>query len=82
MNTVTLITNDIDLYNVFSNSKLFDEVNIASGLDEKIEYDYLVISDRLYNINELIQSVEKGIRAKKITYLLIRQRAVNRVIPP
>ncbi|AEY65621.1 hypothetical protein [Clostridium sp. BNL1100] len=70
MNTVTLITNDIDLYNVFSNSKLFDEVNIASSLDEKIEYDYLVVSDRLYNINELIQSVERGIRAKKITYLL------------
>jgi hypothetical protein len=70
MNTVTLITNDIDLYNVFSNSKLFDEVNIAASLDEKTEYDYLVVSDRLYNINDLIQSVEKGIRAKKITYLL------------
>ncbi len=40
------------------------------GLDEKTEYEYLVISDRLYNINELIQSVEKVIRAKKITYLL------------
>jgi len=70
MNGVTLITNDIDLYNVFLDSKLFDEVNIASSLDEKAEYNYLIVSDRLCGTNDLIQNIENGMKAKKIMYLL------------
>ncbi|HEY5584173.1 MAG TPA: hypothetical protein VIK78_06745, partial [Ruminiclostridium sp.] len=70
MNSVTLITNDIDLYNVFLDSKLFDEVNIASSLDEKAEYNYLIVSDRLCGTNDLIQNIENGMKTKKIMYLL------------
>ncbi|HEY5584271.1 MAG TPA: hypothetical protein VIK78_07260 [Ruminiclostridium sp.] len=70
MNGVTLITNDIDLYNVFLDSKLFDEVNIASSLDEKAEYNYLIVSDRLCGTNDLIQNIENGMKTKKIMYLL------------
>lgn len=32
MNSVTLITNDIELYNVFLNYKMFNKVNIASAI--------------------------------------------------
>lgn len=70
MNNITLITNDIDLYNVFSAYRLFDEVNISSSIDRASEYTYLIVSDRLCGINELIQYVESGMKAKKIIYLL------------
>ena len=71
MNSVTLIINDIDLYNVFLDSKIFNEVNIASSLEEKAEYDYLIVSDRLCGTNELIQKVDTGgLKANKIIYLL------------
>ena len=70
MNSVTLITNDIDLFNTFSSYTLFDEVNIASGIDEKTEYGNLVVSDRLYGINQLIEIVNNGLKANKIVYLL------------
>jgi len=70
MNSVTLIVNDIDLYNTFLNCKLFDEVNIASVLDESTEYKNLIVSDKLCGINELIQNIEKGMKANKIVYLL------------
>jgi hypothetical protein len=49
---------------------MFDEVNIASSIDEKTEYINLIVSDRLCGINELIQYVESGLKAKKIVYLL------------
>ena len=70
MNNVTLITNDIDLYNTFLNSKLFDEVNISSTVEPKNEYMHLIVSDRLCSINDLIQIVGKGLKATKIVYLL------------
>lgn len=70
MNSVTLITNDIDLYNTFSSYTLFDEVNIASGIDEKTEYGNLIVSDRLYGINQLIEIVDNGLKANRIIYLL------------
>lgn len=70
MNIVTLITNDIDLYNTFLSYTLFDEVNIASGIDEKMEYGNLIVSDRLYGINRLIEIVDNGLKADRIIYLL------------
>jgi|GEM_PF-963405 len=70
MKSVTLITNDIDLYNTFLSNKLFDEVNIASSIDERSEYDNLIVSDRLYGINQLIEIVGNGLKAQKIVYLL------------
>jgi septum formation inhibitor-activating ATPase MinD len=70
MNNVTLITNDIELYNIFLNSKLFDEVNIASSLDLKQDYKYLIVSDRICNINELVGAAEKGLKAEKTAYLM------------
>lgn len=70
MSSVTLITNDIDLYNVFLNSKLFDEVNIAASIDVKTEYDNLIVSDRLCGINDLIEQVETGMKVRKAAYLL------------
>jgi septum formation inhibitor-activating ATPase MinD len=70
MNIVTLITNDIDLYNTFLSYTLFDEVNIASGIDEKTEYGNLIVSDRLYGINRLIEIVDNGLKADRIIYLL------------
>jgi septum formation inhibitor-activating ATPase MinD len=70
MNSVTLITNDIELYNTFLNYKLFDEVNIASGIDVKTEYVNLIVSDRLCGINQLIEMVDNGLKVDKIVYLL------------
>lgn len=70
MNSVTLVTNDIELYNVFLNYKMFDKVNIASRIYEEAEYDNLIVSDRMCGINELIKSVENGMKANKIVYLL------------
>lgn len=70
MNSVTLITNDIELYNTFLSYKLFDEVNITSSIEEKSEYGNLVVSDRLYGINQLIEVVNNGLKANKIVYLL------------
>lgn len=70
MNSVTLITNDIEFYNTFLNCKLFDEVNIASAIDEKSEYNNLIVSDRLYGINQLIEIVDNGLKANEIVYLL------------
>ncbi len=70
MKSVTLITNDIELYNTFLSYKLFDEVNIASSIDEKSEYVNLIVSDRLYGINQLIEIVGNGLKAQKIVYLL------------
>ena len=70
MNRVTLITNDIELYNIFLNSKLFDEVNIASSLDLKKEYKYLIVSDRICSINELVRAAERGLKTEKTAYLM------------
>lgn len=70
MKSVTLITNDIELYNTFLNYKLFDEVNIASGIDVKTEYVNLIVSDRLCGINQLIEMVDNGLKVDKIVYLL------------
>lgn len=70
MNSVTLITNDIDLYNVFAGYKMFDEVNISSSIDEKAEYVYLIVSDRMCGINDLIRYAESGMKASKMVYLL------------
>ena len=70
MNSVTLITNDIELYNVFLNYKMFDKVTIASAVYREGEYDNLIVSDRLCGINELLQHIENGMKANKIVYLL------------
>lgn len=70
MNSVTLITNDIELYNVFLNYKMFDKVTIASAVYREAKYDNLIVSDRLCGINELLQHVENGMKANKIVYLL------------
>ncbi len=70
MNSVTLITNDIELYNVFLNYKMFDKVTIASAVYREAEYDNLIVSDRLCGINELLQHIENGMKANKIVYLL------------
>lgn len=70
MNSVTLITNDIELYNVFLNYKMFDKVTIASAVYREAEYDKLIVSDRLCGINELLQHIENGMKANKIVYLL------------
>ena len=67
---VTLVSNDMDLYNAFIEAKLFEQVNIASSIEKTREYDSLIVSDRIYGVNELIECVSTGIRAKTIIYLL------------
>ncbi|PYG84241.1 hypothetical protein LY28_03746 [Ruminiclostridium sufflavum DSM 19573] len=70
MNSITLITNDIELYNIFLNYKMFDKVSIASAIHREAEYDSLIVSDRMCGINELVQHAENGMKANKIVYLL------------
>lgn len=68
---VQLICNDIDLYNLFTSSGLFNNVAIGSDLDLDKKYENLIISDRIIRYNYLLNYLnENKLAADKIFYLL------------
>lgn len=68
---VQLICNDIDLYNTFVSSSLFNNVGIGGGLNFDIRYENLVISDRIIRYNDLLNFLnENKLKADKVFYLL------------
>lgn len=66
---VTMICNDIQLYNSLNASELFGSVKVGIDLDLNGRYDCLIISDRIIGYNDLSYSL-KNISANNIFYLL------------
>ena len=75
---VTLICNDIQLYNSFSASELFNSVKIGSELDLDTKYDCLIISDRILGYDDLTNKLPH-IDAENIFYLLSDSRSESRI---
>lgn len=68
---IQLICNDIELYNVFNKSSLFNSVSIGGAFDFEKQYDNLMISDRIVGYNDLLNSInENKLKALKVFYLL------------
>lgn len=68
---IQLICNDIELYNAFNNSGLFNSVGIGGMLEINKQYDNLVVSDRIVGFNDLLNSYSEGaLKASKVFYLL------------
>lgn len=68
---IQLICNDIELYNAFNNSGLFNSVSIGGILEINKQYDNLVVSDRIVGFNDLLNSYSEGaLKASKVFYLL------------
>lgn len=77
---VTLICNDIQLYNSFSSSELFGNVKIGSDLDLNTRYDCLIISDRLLGYNDLLNMLNNNqIIANNIFYLISSDNGESQV---
>lgn len=68
---IQLICNDIDLYNTFATSGLFNKVSIGGELNLDIKYDNLIISDRIIRYNDLLNYLnENKLKADKVFYLM------------
>lgn len=70
--SVHLVSNDIKLFNIFIESDLFSNVTIGNSFDTPSgdPLDIVVISDRIINVNSLIEFYDTGkLKANKIVYL-------------
>jgi Flp pilus assembly CpaE family ATPase len=77
---VTLICNDIQLYNAFSSSDLFGSVKVGSELDLNIKYDCLIISDRILGYNDILNMIDKNrMAAASIFYLMSSDHSENQI---
>lgn len=68
---VQLICNDIDLYNIFISSGLFNNVAIGGDINFSTKYENLIISDRIIKYNDLLNYLnENKLKADKVFYLI------------
>jgi hypothetical protein len=77
---VTLICNDIQLYNAFCSSELFGTVKVGSELDLTCGYDCLILSDRILGYNDILNMIDNSqIDARHIFYLISSESGENQV---
>lgn len=68
---IQLICNDIELYNTFHSSGLFGNVRIGGSLELEMNYDNLILSDRIVGYNDLLNIInDNSLKASKVFYLL------------
>lgn len=68
---IQLICNDIELYNCFNQSGLFNIVKVGGSLDLTGQYENLVLSDRIVGYNDLLNHINNNqLKAGKVFYLL------------
>lgn len=75
MKSLKLISNDIELFHKFNNIKLFD-VSIDSNILSSENFDIIIISDRLINVNSLIEYLDNK-NIKNIFYMLSNENNIN-----
>ena len=68
---ITLICNNIQLYNEFMNSQLFSSVKIGQDLNTDDKYDCIIILDKMIEYNKLLELLEENkIKSDNIFYIL------------
>lgn len=77
---ICFISNDTELISKFKKIECFEDFKISSELSDDLDVDVLIISDRLVDINLLLESLEKNLLNINFIFYMVSNENFNNTL--